>query len=172
MKKLSASLVMAVAFTAHAGQIMARTESPEKGDLARDFITPPDTVKPSCYWLWLNNLIAATAQSGIHREAMTDSGLRYIRRQDDQGTTYFSVLTRTLAKDGPNLLEIEVANAPINRAADLDIRDIPWQKVLGEDARSFIIGDFLFPWQKKNAKWIPLPSGLLGPVQLISMKKK
>ena len=81
------------------------------------------------------------------------------------------VLTTSLAKDGPNLLEIEVANAPINRAADLDIRGIPWQKIMGEDAHSFNIGDFLFPWSKKNATWIPRPSGLLGPVQLLPMKK-
>ena len=81
------------------------------------------------------------------------------------------VLTTSLAKDGPHLLEIEVANAPINRAADLDIRGIPWQKIMGEDAHSFNIGDFLFPWSKKNATWIPRPSGLLGPVQLLPMKK-
>jgi hypothetical protein len=81
------------------------------------------------------------------------------------------VLTRTLAQEGQNLLEIEVANAPINRAADLDIRDIPWQKIMGEDAKSFTIGDFLFPWTKKDATWCPRPSGLLGPVQLIPMQE-
>ena len=81
------------------------------------------------------------------------------------------VLTTTLAQDGPNLLEIEVANAPINRAADLDIRAIPWQKIMGEDAKSFVIGDFLFPWTKKDASWNPRPSGLLGPVKLIPMKE-
>jgi hypothetical protein len=81
------------------------------------------------------------------------------------------VLTRTLTQAGPNLLEIEVANAPINRAADLDLRSIPWQKIMGEDAKSFAIGDFLFPWTKKDATWIARPSGLLGPVRLIPMKE-
>lgn len=81
------------------------------------------------------------------------------------------VLTKTLAQDGLNLLEIEVANAPINRAADLDIRSIPWQKTMGEDAKSFTIGDFLFPWTKKDSTWNPRPSGLLGPVRLIPMNE-
>jgi hypothetical protein len=81
------------------------------------------------------------------------------------------VLTRNLAQAGSNLLEIEVANAPINRAADLDIRAIPWQKIMGEDAKSFMIGDFHFPWTKKDATWNPRPSGLLGPVQLIPTKE-
>lgn len=75
----------------------------------------------------------------------------------------------SLAKEGENLLEIEVANAPMNRAADLDIHGIQWLKTMGEDAHSFIIGDFLFPWKKKDASWVPRPSGLLGPVQLVPM---
>ncbi|MEI7898939.1 MAG: glycosyl hydrolase [bacterium] len=79
------------------------------------------------------------------------------------------VAADSLAANGDNLLEIEVANAPINRAADLDIRGIPWLKTMGEDAHSFIIGDFLFPWKKKDAGWVPRPSGLLGPVQLVPM---
>jgi hypothetical protein len=79
------------------------------------------------------------------------------------------VMLGSLVNDTVNLLEIEVANAPINRAADLDIRDIPWQMTMGEDASSFVIGDFLFPWQKKDASWVPRPSGLLGPVKLVPL---
>ncbi len=77
------------------------------------------------------------------------------------------VVTNLLKEKGENLLEIEVANAPVNRAADLDIKGIHWQKVMGEDAKSFVIGDFLFQWNKKDSSWIPRPSGLIGPVQLI-----
>ena len=76
----------------------------------------------------------------------------------------------TLIKGEDNLLEIEVANAPINRAAELDIKGIDWQRTIGEDARTFIVGDFLYPWTKKDASWVPRPSGLAGPVQLIPMK--
>ena len=81
------------------------------------------------------------------------------------------VVAASLVKEGQNVLEIEVANAPINRAADLDIHGIPWLKTLGEDARTFVIGDFLFPWKKKDSKWIPRPSGLLGPVQLVPLAR-
>jgi len=82
------------------------------------------------------------------------------------------LMADSLDKEGENLLEIEVANAPINRVADLDIRGIPWLKTMGEDARTFIIGDFLFPWKKKDSSWVPRPSGLLGPVQLVPMVKE
>jgi hypothetical protein len=42
---------------------------------------------------------------------------------------------------------------------------------MGEDAKSFMIGDFLFPWTKKDATWNPRPSGLLGPVRLTPIKE-
>lgn len=42
---------------------------------------------------------------------------------------------------------------------------------MGEDAKSFMIGDFLFPWTKKDATWNPRPSGLLGPVRLIPLQE-
>jgi hypothetical protein len=79
------------------------------------------------------------------------------------------VLADSILNNGENLLEIEVANAPINRAADLDIRAVPWQKTLGEDARSYRIGDFLFHWKIKDGSWLPRPYGLLGPVRLIPL---
>ena len=81
------------------------------------------------------------------------------------------VITESLAKEGLNVLEIEVANAAINRAANLDIHGISWMKTVGEDAQSITIGDFLFPWTRKGAGWVPYPSGLLGPVQLIPMAR-
>ena len=81
------------------------------------------------------------------------------------------VLAGTALKDGDNVLEIEVANAPINRAADLGIRGVDWQKVKGEGG-GFGIGDFLFHWKKKDASWIPLPSGLIGPVRLMPLTRQ
>jgi len=91
----------------------------------------------------------------------------------DRFTTPMQVLAGTALKDGDNLLEIEVSNTPINRAADLEIKGVNWQNIMGEDAKSFAIGDFLFPWKKKEAAtWKPSSSGLIGPVRLIPMKKK
>ena len=81
------------------------------------------------------------------------------------------VLTGTALKEGDNVLEIEVANAPINRAADLDIRGVDWQKVKGEGG-GFGIGDFLFKWEKKDASWVPRPSGLIGPVRLAPLRRQ
>ena len=67
---------------------------------------------------------------------------------------------------GSNALEIEVANTPINRIADLDIRGIDWYyKTPGMDLSSC-------EWDntKKDSTWIPQPSGLLGPVELIPVR--
>ena len=69
-------------------------------------------------------------------------------------------------KPGSNTLEIEVANTPINRIADLDIRGIDWYyKTPGMDLSSC-------EWDntKKDSTWIPQPSGLLGPVELIPVR--
>lgn len=33
------------------------TPAPAAGDLEKAFVTPPDAAKPSCYWMWLNNLV-------------------------------------------------------------------------------------------------------------------
>ena len=91
----------------------------------------------------------------------------------DRFTTPMSVRAGSAMKDKENLLEIEVANTPINRAADLDISGIHWQKTIGEDAATYRIGDFLFPYPEKRdpLTWTPAPSGLLGPVRLIPLKR-
>jgi hypothetical protein len=91
----------------------------------------------------------------------------------DRFTTPMQAFAGQALKEGDNLLEIEVSNAPINRAADLEIKGVQWQKCLSEDNKKFVIGDFLFPWKKKEAAtWEPRPSGLMGPVKLIPMKMK
>ncbi len=91
----------------------------------------------------------------------------------DRFTTPMQVITGSALKEGDNLLEIEVSNAPINRAADLEIKGVPWQKCLSEGNNKYAIGDFLFSWKKKEAAtWEPRPSGLIGPVKLIPVKMK
>jgi hypothetical protein len=71
-------------------------------------------------------------------------------------------------KEGTNTLEIEVANTPINRIADMDIRGIDWYyKTPGVDLSSCE-----WDFEKKDSTWIPQPSGLIGPVELVPVKYK
>jgi hypothetical protein len=71
-------------------------------------------------------------------------------------------------KEGLNTLEIQIANAPVNRIADLDIRGVDWYiKTEGMDLSSC-------DWDntRKDSTWIPETSGLLGPVELIPVRYK
>ncbi|MBT5428242.1 MAG: hypothetical protein HOK84_18705, partial [Bacteroidetes bacterium] len=79
------------------------------------------------------------------------------------------VVTDRLIRGEVNILEIEVANTAANRLADLDIRGIAWQKTIGENQKTQEIGA-LFKWPKKDADWIPLPSGLIGPVRIVPLR--
>ncbi len=64
--------------------------------------------------------------------------------------------------DRRNQLEIEVTNLMANRLADLDRRKEPWRK--------FFFVDIKYePFDASD--WEPLPSGLLGPVQLIPLQQ-
>ncbi len=89
------------------------------------------------------------------------------KRLGDLFSRPMRVEATSLAAKGSNLLEIEVSNAPVNRAAALDIAGTDWMMTLGEDAKTWTIGDFLFPWIKKDSSWVPEPSGLIGPVRLV-----
>ncbi|WP_442484552.1 glycosyl hydrolase [Aeoliella sp. SH292] len=63
---------------------------------------------------------------------------------------------------GSNLLEIEVANLPANRVAELDRRRVDWKK--------FLFVDILYqPFDASG--WKPIPSGLVGPVTLHAQRK-
>jgi hypothetical protein len=73
--------------------------------------------------------------------------------------------------DGENVLEIEVANAPANRLAGLDIKNIRWQNTIGENQVDMTMG-CLFRWPKKDKSWEPLASGLMGPVQVVPLRRK
>jgi hypothetical protein len=67
-------------------------------------------------------------------------------------------------KQGRNLLEIEVTNLAANRIADLDRRKVSW-KAFHEI--NFVNIDYK-PFDA--SAWEPVPSGLLGPVQLVPVK--
>lgn len=69
-------------------------------------------------------------------------------------------------KPGKNVLEIEVTNLPANRIADMDRRGIEWR--IFKDINIAALG-----YKKGNyAHWQPIPSGLLGPVELIPLKER
>lgn len=65
-------------------------------------------------------------------------------------------------RDGENLLEIEVTNLMANRIAEMDRRRVPWRRFyfVNIEYREF-----------DASGWEPLPSGLLGPVRLIPMRR-
>jgi glycosyl hydrolase family 106( putative alpha-L-rhamnosidase) len=61
-------------------------------------------------------------------------------------------------RDGRNDLEIEVTNLMANRIAEMDRRKVPWRKFYFVNIQ----------YREFDASgWEPLPSGLLGPVQLV-----
>ncbi|HIZ91478.1 MAG TPA: glycosyl hydrolase family 2 [Candidatus Bacteroides merdavium] len=65
---------------------------------------------------------------------------------------------------GENVLEVEVTNLPANRIADMDKRGVEWR--IFKDINIAALG-----YKKGNyAGWTPMPSGLLGPVELIPVK--
>ncbi|MFW5916601.1 MAG: hypothetical protein ACOCTM_03920, partial [Bacteroidota bacterium] len=67
-------------------------------------------------------------------------------------------------KTGENELSIEVTNLSVNRIRDLDSRDVEWKKFYDIN---FVSHDY----EEYNAgEWELKPSGLLGPVKLISYK--
>ncbi len=70
-----------------------------------------------------------------------------------------------LLRPGENTLVIEVTNLAANRIADLDRRGVQWK-------RFHDINIVNIRYQPFDAsKWEPTPSGLLGPVRLIPMKR-
>jgi hypothetical protein len=81
------------------------------------------------------------------------------------GTCYarpFRVLLTEGLRDGWNELEIEVTNLMANRLAELDRRGEEWR-------RFFFVNIQYKPFDA--AGWEPLPSGLLGPVQLTPLRQ-
>ena len=84
----------------------------------------------------------------------------------DLGTVYARPYRIHLPDDtlteGRNRLEIDVTNLMANRMADLDRRKVQW--------RTFFFVDIRYqPFDASG--WEPLPSGLLGPVQLVPLRR-
>ncbi|KAA2240036.1 glycosyl hydrolase family 2 [Chitinophaga agrisoli] len=69
-------------------------------------------------------------------------------------------------KAGKNVLEVEVVNLPANRIADYDRKGKEW--------RIFYEINFVNVFYKpfSAADWAPVPSGLLGPVSLVPLKRE
>jgi hypothetical protein len=66
-------------------------------------------------------------------------------------------------KEGKNTLEVEVANTAINRVAWLDQHNINWY--YGTSGMDLSSCDW--EYKRKDSSWVPVQSGLIGPVQLI-----
>jgi hypothetical protein len=70
-----------------------------------------------------------------------------------------------LLRPGENTLAVEVTNLAANRIADLDRRGVSWK-------RFHDINFVNIRYQPFDAsKWEPTPSGLLGPVRLVPVKR-
>ncbi len=72
------------------------------------------------------------------------------------------VVPKEIVKPQGNELVVEVANLMANRIIDMDKRSVPWQQF-------FFVNILYQPFSAAN--WQPLPSGLLGPVRLVPMRR-
>lgn len=71
----------------------------------------------------------------------------------------------SLLRTGSNIIEVEVTNLPANRIAAMDRRGEPWRRF--KDVNMVDIH-----YRHTNyAHWLPMPSGLLGPVRLVRMRR-
>jgi hypothetical protein len=77
----------------------------------------------------------------------------------------FSMRIGQFLKEGRNELEVEVVNLPANRIADYDRKGKEWQIFYEIN----FVNVFYKPFSAKD--WAPVPSGLLGPVRLVPLKK-
>jgi hypothetical protein len=83
----------------------------------------------------------------------------------DLGTLYappFRIVLPDTLQEGGNYLEIAVTNLMANRLAHLDRQGQAWRKF-------FFVNIKYEPFNA--AAWEPLPSGLLGPVQLVPLQR-
>jgi hypothetical protein len=71
----------------------------------------------------------------------------------------------TALEAGRNVLEIEVTNLPANRIRDLDARKVDWKIMKDINLASL-------RYRALDAStWEPVPSGLLGPVRIIPLRR-
>ncbi len=84
----------------------------------------------------------------------------------DLGTLYarpFRLRLPDALPEKGNRLEVDVTNLMANRLSDLDRRQVPWRKF-------FFVNIEYKPFDA--AGWEPLPSGLLGPVRLVPLRRR
>lgn len=77
----------------------------------------------------------------------------------------FRTLVGTFLKPGRNRLAVEITNLSANRIRDLDRRGVPWKRF--HDIN--LVDHNYRPFDASN--WPLTPSGLLGPVRLIPLKR-
>ena len=73
----------------------------------------------------------------------------------------FQIEVGEFLHDGQNTLEIEVTNLSANRIAELDRQQVPWKKFYNIN----YVNIKYKPFDASN--WLPMDSGLIGPVCLI-----
>ena len=77
----------------------------------------------------------------------------------------FEIPVGRFLKKGNNHIEIDVTNLPANKIADYDRRKIEWRIFYEIN----FVNVFYKPFDASD--WTPVPSGLIGPVKLIPLKK-
>lgn len=82
----------------------------------------------------------------------------------------FSVVIPATAFKETNILQLIVTNGMANRIIDLDKRGVEWKKFYNINMSAKLAENRSPGGLFTAAKWQPLPSGLLGPVQLIPLK--
>ena len=108
---------------------------------------------PARRWRLDLGVIRESARVSINgREIATVWALPFVCDIDD-----------ALLSAGTNRLTVQVVNLAANRIADMDRRGVPWK--IFYDAN--IVGTNYKPFDA--SKWLPQPSGLIGPVQLLPL---
>ncbi|HEU4554550.1 MAG TPA: glycosyl hydrolase [Chitinophaga sp.] len=87
-------------------------------------------------------------------------------RPDTLWALPFSARIGKYLQPGKNVLEVEVANLPANRIADYDRKGKQWRIFYEIN----FVNVFYQPFSA--AGWAPAPSGLLGPVRLVPLKRE
>lgn len=77
----------------------------------------------------------------------------------------FTVRLGNALKPQGNVLEIEVTNLPANRIRDLDRRKVDWKIMRDTNIVTLHYEPF------DASQWVAAPSGLLGPVRLVPLRK-
>lgn len=143
----------------HVGRLASWTDGPDATDASRAFSgTARYTIrfdKPAGdvdAWALDLGEVCHSARITLNNQNL---GTRFARP--------FRIAPLPELRERDNLLEIEVTNLMANRLADLDQRGVAW--------RNFFFVNIAY--QSFDASgWQPMPSGLLGPVQLVPLRSR